>query len=817
MRANLAESLGLDPSPELQKLQLRVLRQDPDLFTARTPAATAEQRALWLPTGTVTFLFSDVEGSTRRWEEAPQAMAGAVARHYELLDAAIVGHGGVRPVEQGEGDSVVGAFSVASDALAAAVVAQRAFAAEPWPEGAELRVRIAVHTGEAQLRDGGNYVGAALNRGARIRAAGHGGQILVSASTAALVADRRPADTNLVDLGLHRLKDLERPEHIWQVVHSDLPSEFPPLRSLDLCRHNLPIQLTPLIGRTGEIADVRGLLAEERLVTLTGSGGVGKTRLALAVAAETVDSKPGGVWLVDLATLSDAEAVGRAALAAIGAREVAGATAEHQLAVELGDRPSLVLLDNCEHVIASCAALVAGLLAANPSVSVLATSREPLGVPGEISFRVPSLRCPSPERAPDLSTLSHYEAVALFVERAHRAQPSFVISEANAAAIVQICHRLDGIPLALELAAARCRQMSPRHVAGELDDRFRLLTGGARTVIARQQTLAASIDWSHDRLDDAEQITFRRLGVFAGPFPLEAAETVVTSMGDVDPARVFDIVSRLVDKSLVTIAEHPHGELRYRLLETLRAYALDRARAAGELNDLRDAHAVWWTDWLEPRGNMPTDGILEEVEEYHDNLTAALDWAAGQPLLGLRLLRAMARPFEEIGHAGDVIAAADLLLTDDNAQQFGVEWLSAANRADGLYWLTRGPAEHAAFLERVERVALQLGDDYHLAQSRWHTGAAAIAAVRDMARDRGDHWLEAEATIALASRFAEDEPAAATDLLLEANAVAAASGNRDLRDEARSLNAEAAATRGDLIESISVATDILKTAHSMVD
>ena len=235
--------------------------------------------------------------------------------------------------------------------------------------------------------------------------------------------------------------------------------------------------------------------------------------------------------------------------------------------------------------------------------------------------------------------------MALFVERARRAQPSFVISEANAAAIAQICHRLDGIPLAIELAAARCRQMSAQHVAGELDDRFRLLTGGARTAIARQQTLAASIDWSHDRLDDAEQTTFRRLGVFAGPFPLEAAETVVTSMGDVDPARVFDIVSQLVDKSLVNIAEHPHGELRYRLLETLRAYALDRARAAGELNDLRDAHAVWWTDWLEPRGTMPTDEILEEVEEYHDNLTAALDWAAGQPPLGLRLLRPWPDPW----------------------------------------------------------------------------------------------------------------------------------------------------------------------------
>ena len=496
-------------------------------------------------------------------------MAVAVPRHYELLDEAIVGHRGVRPVEQGEGDSVVGAFSRGSDAVAAAVAAQQAFLAEPWPAGAELRVRIAVHTGEGEFRDSGNYVGHALNRTARIRAIAHGGQVLVSASTAALVADRLPADTTLVDLGPHRLKDLERPEHIWQVIHKDLPSAFPALRSLDGFRHNLPVQLTPLIGRTTEIADVRGLLDADRLVTLTGSAGVGKTRLALAVAAETVDSHPGGVWSVELAPLSDPDAVGGAVLAAIGAREVPATTAIHQLAVELGDQSSLLVLDNCEHLIASCAAVVAGLLAANTSASILATSREPLGVPGEITFRVPSLPCPSPEHSPDIPTLSHYDAVALFVERARRARPSFAISEANAAAITEICHRLDGIPLAIELAAARCRQMSVQRVAAELDDRFRLLTGGARTLMARQQTLAASVDWSHERLDEAEQITFRRLGVFAGSFPLEAAEAVVAVGEDVERADVFDLVSGLVDKSLVAIDEHPRGELRYRLLETL--------------------------------------------------------------------------------------------------------------------------------------------------------------------------------------------------------------------------------------------------------
>jgi predicted ATPase len=521
------------------------------------------------------------------------------------------------------------------------------------------------------------------------------------------------------------------------------------------------------------------------------------------------------VWSVELAPLSDPDAVGGAVLAAIGAREVPAATAIQQLAVELGDQSSLLVLDNCEHLIAGCAAMVAGLLAANTSASILATSREPLGVPGEITFRVPSLSCPSPEQAPDIATLSHYDAVILFVERARRAHPSFAISEANAAAITQICHRLDGIPLAIELAAARCRQMSVQRVAAELDDRFRLLTGGARTLMARQQTLAASVDWSHELLDEAEQITFRRLGVFAGSFPVEAAEAVVAVGEDVERADVFDLVTGLVDKSLVNIDEHPRGELRYRLLQTLRAYALDRARAAGELNLIRDAHAAWWADWIEPRGAMPTDDILDEVEEYHDNLAAALDWAADQPLLGLRLLGGVARAWETLGRSADGLAAADALLTDENAERYAAEWLSAANRLDGLYFLGRGPQQRNAFLERVETVALRVGDDYHVVQARWlNDPPGSIAAVRDVARDRGDLFLEAEATIALASELAEDEPTAATPLLREAHALAATSGNRYLRDSARTTNAEVAATRGDLAETISIATGILGSASS---
>ena len=386
--------------------------------------------------------------------------------------------------------------------------------------------------------------------------------MLLSTATAALVADRLGDEVTLIDLGLHRLRDLGRPEHVWQLVHPSLTADFPPLRSLDVFRHNLPTQLTPLIGRQAEIAEVRRLSADERVVTLTGSAGVGKTRLALAVAAEALDSLAGGAWWVELAPLSDPEAIGRTALAALGAHEMAGAPVVHQLAVELGDEPSLLVLDNCEHLVAGCAELVAGLVTANTSVSVLTTSREPLGVPGEITYRVPSLPCPTPERSVDIPTLSQFDAVVLFVERARRARPSFAVSEANAPALAQICQRLDGIPLAIELAAARCRQMSAERIATELDDRFRLLTGGARTVMARQQTLAASVDWSHERLDEGEQTTFRRLGVFAGPFPLEAAEAVAGAGGDLDSVEVFDYLSRLVDKSLVVAEEGRHGEPR---------------------------------------------------------------------------------------------------------------------------------------------------------------------------------------------------------------------------------------------------------------
>jgi predicted ATPase len=717
-------------------------------------------------------------------------------------------------VEQGEGDSVVGAFARGSDAVAAAVAVQRAFLNEPWPDGAALRVRMALHTGEAHRRDDGTYDGLTLNRCARLRALAHGGQVLMSAATTALVADRPPPGIGVVDLGVHRLKDLSRPEHVWQVTHPDLPSEFPPLRSLDAFRHNLPVQLTPLIGRTAEVADLANWLSAERLVTLTGSGGVGKTRLAAAVAAETVDQFRGGVWWVELAAIVGGDSVGRSVLAALGGREQPGASLVQQLSVELGDQPTLVVLDNCEHVVAHCAELVVGVMMLNRSVSVLATSREPLGVPGEVTWRVPSLPSPGSDAEIDVETLLRHDAALLFVDRARRVHPSFVVDSRNTAAVAQICHRLDGIPLAVELAAARCRHMSVHWIAAELDDRFRVLTGGARTAAARQQTLAASVEWSHDRLDDRERKAFRRLGVFAGPFPLDAAEALVACPRDIERVDVVGIVSQLVDKSLVIADDSGDGEPRYRLLETLRAYAVDQARRAGELDLVRRTHAVWWSNWLESRGNRPTPEVLSEVEEFHDNLRAALDWSIPDPPVGLVLIHLLARFWDELGRQGELLEIADRLLTDENATLHPSAWLPAAAECAPMAGY---PVERTiATLAQVGKVAAELGDDYYAVRAAWLPGRdpAQCVVLRDLALTRGDRYQAACATVQWCYELAEDDPKAAAAAIIELDAAIEAGGSPGLRDFATLVHAIAARSRGDLRRCVALIRETLATSRA---
>ncbi len=726
-----------------------------------------------LPTGTVTFLMTDIEGSTRSWERESEALARAVPRHYEILDEAIALHGGVRPVEQGEGDSIVAAFSRASDAVAAAVTAQRMLQAEPWPGGVELAVRMAVHTGEAQLRDEGNYFGLSVIRCARLRSCGHGGQVLVSNVTAGLVADALRDGVKLVDLGRHRLKDLGRPERIWQVVHPDLASDFAPLLSLDAFRQNLPLQLSPLIGRRSEIAELVGLLPGERLVTLTGAGGVGKTRLALAVGAELLASFPGGVWFVELGATGGAASVGRATLKVLGAHETPGVPPADVAAVELGeiDR-SLVILDNCEHLLDECAEFTTTVLRANPAVTVLATSREQLGVAGEVAWRVPSLASPPKGEPLAVEALSQYDAVTLFVDRARRARPSFSVDDANAAAVAQVCHRLDGIPLAVELAAARCRHMSVDRIASELDDRFHLLTGGSRTVMPRQQTLAASVEWSFDLLDELERRVLRRLGAFGGAFALEAAEAVVAAPADVDPIEVFDTVSRLVDKSLV-IVEDAEGGSRYRLLETIRAFAVDRAREAGELALLRDTHALWWSSRLEElRVTGPTDDVITLVDANHEDLVAALTWAAGRDAeLGLRLLWPLARGFQGTGRAGEAMPAIDILLAPDVEQRYPEAWARAAVSAAIPVLSYQGPQAFAELLTRCEAVALAIGDSYRVAITRWLLQPGSIEAGRELqteAQRANEPYAFALATVRLAIDTTLDEPGSAREALGDA-------------------------------------------------
>jgi class 3 adenylate cyclase len=460
-----------------------------------------------LPTGTVTGLLADVEGSTRLWETLPEEMTAAVENLDRTLADLVSAHRGVRPVEQGEGDSFVVAFTRASDAVACALALQRA----PL---SPILLRIGVHTGEVQLRDENNYIGSTINRTGRLRDLAHGGQTVLSGTTSDLVMDRLPTDAWLTDLGSHTVRDLPRPEHVVQMCHPDLHNEFPPLRTSDVgVAPHLPAQLTSFVGREAQMADVRRLLGDDRLVTLTGAGGIGKTRLAVQVATQMAAESGDGVWYVDLAPIADPTLVALTAARALGLPDQPGRSTTDTVLRFIGNQHMLMVLDNCEHLLDATAALTTALLGACPRLTVLATSREPIGVPGELTWRVPPLSIVD-------------DAVELFTDRARHARPDFTITGDNAAIVSEICRRLDGMPLALELAAARVRALSPPEILDSLHDRFRLLTGGARTAVRRQQTLRASVDWSHALLTEPERVLFRRLAVFMGGFDLHAAQPI---------------------------------------------------------------------------------------------------------------------------------------------------------------------------------------------------------------------------------------------------------------------------------------------------
>ncbi|MEO8357454.1 MAG: adenylate/guanylate cyclase domain-containing protein [Chloroflexota bacterium] len=564
-----------------------------------------------LPAGTVTFLFTDIEGSTQLWEKHPQEMRSALAQHDSILQNAITSHKGY--VIKTTGDGAHAVFERAIDALHAAIQVQAHLhsAFKLHPSFLPLKVRMGLHTAEAELRDG-DYYGQSLNRAARIMSIGHGGQILLSETTAQVAGEHLPADIYLIDLGVHHLKGLQRPEKIFQLVARDLQKDFPPLNSIATATTNLPIQLTSFVGREKEISEIIALLNSAHLVTLTGSGGTGKTRLSIEVGIEELTAFTNGVWLIELAPLADPLQIIPALAQAFGLQELPFRPLVAQVMDYLRDKKLLLILDNCEHLIEACARLADDLLHQCVGLKILASSREALGIAGEVAYRTPSL--------------ADSESTRLFIERARAANSNFKLTDANASAIAQICHRLDGIPLAIELAAARTKLLSAEQIAARLDDMFRLLIGGSRTALLRQQTLRALIDWSYDLLSDEEKRLLQFASVFVGGWTLDALEFVA------DEPHTIELLGQLVNKSLVVTEEH-EGEMRYFMLETIRQYAREKLFEAKQSSSARDRHFIHYKNitsglWDVSYFARETETQrLKSVQLEVENLRAAFEWS----------------------------------------------------------------------------------------------------------------------------------------------------------------------------------------------
>jgi predicted ATPase/class 3 adenylate cyclase/DNA-binding CsgD family transcriptional regulator len=762
-----------------------------------------------LPTGTVTLLLADVEGSTRLWETQPDEMTAALTRLNQAVSDTIAAHDGVRPIEQGEGDSFVAAFARASDAVACALELQQA----PL---APIRLRIGLHTGQVQLRDEGNYAGPTINRTARLRDLAHGGQTVLSGATEQLVVDWLPTDAWMADLGTHQLRDLPRPERVMQLCHPDIRNDFPPLRtSRSVDAHNLPAQLTSFVGRTAQMADVRDLLGDNRLVTLTGAGGAGKTRLAVEIADRIAADFRDGVRYVDLAPITHPAVVPVAVARALGLPDQPGRSTIDTLVRFVGDRQMLIVLDNCEHLLDATSSLVVELLGVCPGMKLLTTSREPTGVAGEVTFLVPSLSLGD-------------EAIELFADRARRVRPEFALTDGNLATVTEICRRLDGMPLAIELAAARVRALSPEEILGGLHDRFRLLTGGARTAVRRQQTLRASVDWSHALLTEPERILFRRLAVFMGGFDLDAAQAVAGGT-DVERYQVLDQLALLVDKSLV-IVENSSGATRYRLLETVRQYALEKLGESGDAVEVRSRHRDHYVSvagLLDEPARTEYQRRLEQAEIEIDNLRAALGWsrengdaeqalqlvsslqplwlARGRIQEGLSWFNAVQpheMPDQQVSAPVRVRAIADKVVLDG--------WAGIYNMADA---------------EQALDMARQLDDPALLARALYASGCAAVfnaklarpyfAEARDLARALGDPWrlsqiLGRQAHMA----FIAGDPVETRATAEEGRQLADAIGDRFESRQCRWRLSAAQFMQGDLVGAIAELRDLLAAAEA---
>jgi predicted ATPase/class 3 adenylate cyclase len=699
-----------------------------------------------LPSGTVTFLFTDLEGSTRLWEEHPDATQAALARHDEILRDAIGAHGGA--VVKTTGDGCLAAFATAPAAVAATVEMQRTLAAETWPDTGPLRVRIGLHTGTAEIRDG-DYFGTTLNRAARLMATAHGGQAVCSGLTSELLRDELPSGVELVDLGEHNLRDLTRSERVFQIAVDGLDREFPPLRSLDAFPGNLPLQTTSFVGRESELAAVVDALDANRLVTLTGVGGVGKTRLSLQVAAELLPRFAHGAWFCELAAATDADALTQVVASTLGVVPVAGATLEHSIVEFLRAKTQLLVFDNCEHLLDEVSRLAEAILRGCPDVRILASSREGMGLPGEQILAVRSLAMPGADAA--LEAVTQSDAAILFAQRAAAARAGFNIDATNAAAVAEICRRLDGIPLAIELAAARVGAMNPSDIAAHIDERFRLLTGGRRGGVERHQTLRATVDWSYSLLEPTEQVVFDRLGVFSGGFDASAAAAVVTGDG-VESWDVLDALGGLVAKSMITIDDSSTGEARYHLLETLRAYALEQLNDRGEVDTWRRRHARHFTDlveeWSPELLGRDEIAIRRRLRADLDNVRAALTWALDRHNTADREL------------AVRIVVGLDSEVTLNRSGGYGV-W---AERAldDIERWQ---PHQRSAIRSIAAHAAMQQGD---LAEAR------ALAEVAWNEWQAG-HAGEFQAPVAFgASLLGYDEIDAAAQVVTEAAEVFAA-------------------------------------------
>ncbi|HKU69032.1 MAG TPA: adenylate/guanylate cyclase domain-containing protein [Candidatus Baltobacteraceae bacterium] len=681
------------------------------------------------PTGTITFLFSDIEGSTSRWDADRKAMSAALARHDAVMRAALEAHGGY--VFKTVGDAFCTAFAMAGEAVAAALDAQRALSSEDFSGVGGLRIRMALHTGSVEERDG-DYFGPAVNRVARLLAIGHGGQVLVSGAAAELLQSELPAQSGLRDLGEHRLKDLAQPEHVYQLVASDLPQEFPALRSLDVLPNNLPLQATSFVGREHVVSEIKSLIASHRLVTVVGSGGAGKTRCAIQVAAELLDGSGDGVWLVELAPVSDPDFVVNAIAQVLNVQEQPDRSLLDTLVAYLKRKRLLLVLDNCEHVMAPVRTVVSALLSTCGDVHMLATSREPLNVSGEATYRMPSLAVPDTAELLRAEEASRFGAVQLFVERALLSNNRFGLTEENAPHVAEICRRLDGIPLAIELAAARVKVLSPQQLAQKLDERFRVLTGGDRSALPRQQTMRALIDWSYDLLSNDERALFRKLAIFAGGFTLETA-AAVCSDGELDEIVVLDLLSSLVDKSLVQ-AEDAGSATHYRLLESTQQYAREKLREAGEEATVAKAHALAFValaEQLDETYETTPDRLwYAQAEAELENFRAALAWSfggQGEVLLGQRAVSALRFAWWQLRSAEGRrwVQAAQERITDDTPETVvaGLD-LTEAHCASALN-------QHKAALTPAERAVARyrvLHDPRRLAEAERIAGNSLLYA-----------------------------------------------------------------------------------------